>query len=83
MKTSNFLAGILGGIAAGAILGVLFAPDKGTETRRKIVEKGNELAGNFKSNVDQLANDLTNNANEALEKGKAKIADLKNQVENV
>ena len=36
MKNSDVVVGILGGLAVGAILGVLFAPDKGSNTRRKI-----------------------------------------------
>ena len=32
------------GVAAGAILGILFAPDKGSETRRKISDKGKDYA---------------------------------------
>ena len=34
MKTKNTLIGILSGIAAGALLGILFAPDKGSKTRK-------------------------------------------------
>ena len=43
MKTNKLLAGILLGAAAGAVLGILFAPDKGKETRKKLKNKGQEL----------------------------------------
>ena len=33
---------------AGAIAGVLFAPDKGSETRRKFSEKGRKMADDLK-----------------------------------
>ncbi len=33
----------LAGAAAGAIAGILLAPDKGTETRRKITDKAKDL----------------------------------------
>lgn len=35
-KNINIIAGIVSGIAIGATLGILFAPDKGSETRKKI-----------------------------------------------
>mgnify|MGYP003572219340 CR=1 FL=1 len=34
--TSNVITGIIGGVAIGATLGILFAPAKGTKTRRRI-----------------------------------------------
>ncbi|MBR1631315.1 MAG: YtxH domain-containing protein [Paludibacteraceae bacterium] len=37
MKTENFIA-LIGGLAAGIAIGFLFAPDKGSETRQKIVD---------------------------------------------
>ena len=49
MNTSGkILAAVAAGIAAGAILGILFAPDKGSETRRKINEQGKKFADDVK-----------------------------------
>ena len=38
-KTSNLLLGVLGAAAAGVVVGLLIAPDKGSETRKKIGKK--------------------------------------------
>jgi len=40
MSTEKVVLGVLAGAATGALLGVLFAPAKGTVTRRAIVRKG-------------------------------------------
>mgnify|MGYP002654263182 CR=1 FL=1 len=42
------------GIAAGAVMGVLFAPDKGENTRKKIVDSGKKLSDTVKNKVDGL-----------------------------
>ncbi|MCM1109211.1 MAG: YtxH domain-containing protein [Clostridium sp.] len=38
MKALNYLVAFIGGAAVGAAAGILFAPEKGTDTRDKIVE---------------------------------------------
>ena len=48
MKSGKVLLGLLAGVAAGAILGILFAPDKGSKTRKQILDKGEEFAGSIK-----------------------------------
>jgi gas vesicle protein len=51
---SHLLMAFLGGAAIGAILGVLFAPAKGKDTRTKVADALKDLTGNsqdtFKGN---------------------------------
>jgi len=54
MKTSRVVLGVLAGAAVGALIGVLFAPDKGSNTRKKITKKGEEWVGDVKGKVDHM-----------------------------
>ena len=54
MKTTSKVMIALGcGALAGALLGILFAPDKGSETRRKISERTNDLSSKLKDLKDK------------------------------
>jgi gas vesicle protein len=48
MKTRNLLIGTLVGLTAGAVIGILFAPKKGSVTRRFLAQKGNNYIGEVK-----------------------------------
>ena len=60
MSKDTFLSGLLIGAAAGAVAGILFAPDKGTETRKKISQKADELKKNILDQVDAVTGKLLN-----------------------
>ena len=60
MKALNIVEAFLGGVDLGAAAGILFAPEKGEETRRKIAEilrqKGIRLnRAEMEDLVDQIA----------------------------
>jgi len=42
-NSGNILASILTGLFTGVVLGIIYAPDKGTETRKKIKTKINDV----------------------------------------
>jgi len=67
--TGKVLLGVLAGLAAGALLGILFAPDKGSETRKKVVKKGEDYAEGIKDKFNDLIDDL----NQKIADAKAKV----------
>lgn len=52
-SSSKVITALVIGIAAGALAGILLAPDKGSETRRKISEEGEKLAGSLKKRFQE------------------------------
>jgi gas vesicle protein len=67
MSTTKFLSGVLAGVATGVVVGLLCAPDSGTETRRKI----RYTAGNWRYRLSRL-----------LGKGSDNLAELKHVFEH-
>lgn len=47
----KLLLGVLAGVAVGAAIGILFAPDKGSDTRKKIAQKSGDYATEFKNKL--------------------------------
>ncbi len=72
MSSGKVVLGLLAGLATGAIAGILFAPAKGTVTRRKITKQGKnyekKLEKKFSKNMDM--------ANKKFDKLKSEVSEF-------
>ena len=59
MKSNSVLLGLITGLAVGATLGVLLAPDKGEKTRKKIVSKTKDAKNNLKESFDDFIDSVS------------------------
>ena len=75
MSAAKIITGLMIGAAAGAVLGILFAPDSGSETRRKISEKGNDLADNLKNKFS----DFVDAVSDKFQGAKSEAANMANK----
>jgi gas vesicle protein len=53
-NTTKILVALAAGAVAGAVLGILFAPEKGSETRKKINEQGKKLGQDLKNKLNEV-----------------------------
>ena len=76
---------LLTGFLAGVVVGILFAPDKGSETRKKISQKGKDLKNRFNDFVDSISeefNSFKEDVEETSQKVKPKAQTYANETGN-
>lgn len=59
MNQGKVVLGMLVGVAVGATLGILFAPAKGSKTRKRIARKKNEYVDDLQGKFDDLIGTVT------------------------
>ena len=87
--SKKLLTGVILGAAAGAALGMLFAPDKGKETRNKLAKKGTNLGDSVRNKFNELGEalqekyqNIKGDANSMVEKGKDAEKDFENKAKD-
>lgn len=80
MKDSGkVVTALLAGLAAGAVLGLLFAPEKGSETRDKLNDSLSDLGDAIKERAEQQIDQL----NDLKEKVLAAVKSKAEKVEDI
>lgn len=84
---SKVLIGLLAGLAAGAALGLLFAPDKGSETRDKLSQSLKDFGDSIRDKAADEIDNLSSLKDKVVNSIKSKLRDVEDEysseVENV
>jgi gas vesicle protein len=70
MSKGKVLLGVLAGVAIGAALGVLFAPDKGWNTRKRITKKGEDLTNDLRDKFEEFLDSISGKVDEVKDEVK-------------
>lgn len=90
MSTGKVVLGALAGLAVGAIAGILFAPDKGSKTRKKIKDKSNDYMDDLKSKFDDFSDAISDKfesakkeAEHLAKNGKSNMDEMEGEAKHV
>jgi gas vesicle protein len=73
MNSGKVILGALAGLAAGALIGVLFAPDKGSDLRGKIIKKSDDYLDSVKKKFNTLLDSISGK----YDGGRVEVSDIK------
>ncbi len=80
---SKVLAALLAGLAAGAAIGILFAPEKGSETRDRLNDSLKNLGDSIKDRAADEIENLSDFKNKVVSNIKSKLQEVGDEYLNI
>jgi gas vesicle protein len=77
MSSGKLVLGVLAGVAVGAIAGILFAPEKGSKTRKRILSKGKDYVGGLQEKFDEMVDTVSKKYEDGKEEAKEMVTNGK------
>ena len=79
---SKVVVALLAGLAAGAALGILFAPEKGTETRDKLTESLKKLGDSIRETAANEIDNLVGLKDKVVDNIKSKLNNTEEELQD-
>ena len=81
-ENGKIVTALLAGLAAGAVLGLLFAPDKGSETRDKIQDSLADLGDAIKERAEEQLDQLNDLKEKLVAAVKSKVSHVESAIDD-
>jgi gas vesicle protein len=59
MESNKVVVGVVAGVAIGALMGILFAPAKGSKTRKRVMHKATAFKEELQSKMEDLVDGVS------------------------
>ena len=82
MKSGKLLLGLVSGAVAGAVVGLLYAPKKGKDTRKAITEKGDDYIKGANKSINDFTDSVSHKMEALKARTKATLSDSKSEEKN-
>jgi gas vesicle protein len=75
-EKTDFIAGIVIGALAGIGLGMLLAPQSGQMTRRRLLDRADEMGTRLRSSADEITGRMRQSADDLSQRGRTVVDEL-------